>query len=119
METNDRLYALVRRIPRGFAMSYGALGRQIDPPVGPRRVGLAMKGCPRNVPWQRVVRSGGRLADLPSLGGRSLQRKLLEKEGVYFDAGGRIRPEFLVMTLGRSKVLTKAGPRSRRPLKSQ
>ena len=45
-----------------------------------------MHGCPSELPWQRVVGSGGRiLINSLSLGeGPILQRRLLEMEGVKF-----------------------------------
>jgi len=44
------------------------------------------------LPWQRVINAAGRISLRPTIGGIS-QRLLLEKEGVRFDAGGRISLE--------------------------
>ena len=51
-----------------------------------RQVGWAMHGCPKGLPWQRVVGAGGRiLINSQSVGDGPLrQRKLLELEGVRF-----------------------------------
>lgn len=56
-----------------------------------RQVGWAMHGCPKGLPWQRVVGAGGRiLLNSLSVGDGALrQRRLLELEGVRF-AGLRI-----------------------------
>jgi methylated-DNA-protein-cysteine methyltransferase-like protein len=50
-----------------------------------------MHGCPRGVPWQRVVNASGgtstdRLPDMPP----GLQRALLEAEGVAFRPNGTV-----------------------------
>ena len=51
-----------------------------------RQVGWAMHGCPKGLPWQRVVGAGGKiLVNSLSVGeGALLQRRLLELEGVRF-----------------------------------
>ena len=86
-----RVYALVSRIPKGRVMTYGQIATLIDNRLSPRAVGWAMHGCPRGVPWQRVVNASGgtstdRLPDMPP----GLQRALLEAEGVAFRANGTV-----------------------------
>jgi methylated-DNA-protein-cysteine methyltransferase related protein len=78
----DPVYALVRKIPRGRVTSYGELARALGLRGGARAAGHAMAACPsgRGIPWHRVVGAGGRL--LISEPHASLQRKLLETEGV-------------------------------------
>jgi hypothetical protein len=50
-----------------------------------RQVGWAMHGCPKGLPWQRVVGAGGKiLVNSLSVGDGALQRRLLELEGVRF-----------------------------------
>jgi alkylated DNA nucleotide flippase Atl1 len=48
----------------------------------------ALKAGDRGVPWQRVINSQGEIS-LPDEG-REIQRRLLEAEGIGFDARGRI-----------------------------
>jgi methylated-DNA-protein-cysteine methyltransferase-like protein len=86
-----RVYTLVSRIPKGRVMTYGQIATLIENRVSPRAVGWAMHGCPRGVPWQRVVNASGgtstdRLPDMPP----GLQRALLEAEGVAFQANGTV-----------------------------
>jgi methylated-DNA-protein-cysteine methyltransferase related protein len=83
----EPVYRLVKKIPRGRVTTYGDLARVLRVKGGARVVGYAMAGCPngRGIPWHRVVGAGGRL--LISEPHASLQRKLLESEGV--DLGGR------------------------------
>jgi methylated-DNA-protein-cysteine methyltransferase-like protein len=78
-----QVYAVVRRVPRGKGVTYG-------PPQGARAVGWAMHQCPADVPWQRVLNArGGISMGAHSLYG-SLQRSLLEDEGVVFDPAGHV-----------------------------
>jgi len=86
-----KVYDVVRRIPKGRVMTYGQLATLIESRLSPRAVGWAMHGCPRGVPWQRVVNASGgtstdRLPDMPP----GLQRALLEAEGVSFRPNGTL-----------------------------
>lgn len=85
------VYALVRRIPKGRVMTYGQISTLIESRLSPRAVGWAMHGCPRGVPWQRVVNASGgistdRLPGMPP----GLQRAMLEGEGVTFRENGTL-----------------------------
>jgi methylated-DNA-protein-cysteine methyltransferase-like protein len=86
-----RVYDLVSRIPSGRVMTYGQIATLIENRLSPRAVGWAMHGCPRGIPWQRVVNASGgtstdRLPDMPP----GLQRALLEAEGVTFRPNGTL-----------------------------
>lgn len=92
-ENNDKtnfftsVYAVVARIPRGKVMSYGQIARVLGAPRAVRQVGWAMRRCPDNVPWQRVVKESGEIAG----GGHAyFRRVLLEEEGVTFLPDGRV-----------------------------
>ncbi len=78
------VYKLVKRIPRGRVVTYGDVARAIKLRGGARSAGRAMAACPsgKGIPWQRVLGAGGRL--LIREPQASLQRKLLESEGVTF-----------------------------------
>ena len=84
-----RVYAVVRAIPRGRVVSYGMVARALGMPRGARTVGWALRACPRDVPWHRVVNAQGKISWRPS-GGHDKQRALLRREGVRFDRQGRI-----------------------------
>jgi methylated-DNA-protein-cysteine methyltransferase-like protein len=83
----DPVYRLIKKIPRGRVTTYGELARKLRLPGGARAVGYAMAACPsgRGIPWHRVVGAGGRLL-IPEPHG-SLQRRLLEAEGVRTEFG--------------------------------
>jgi len=78
----NRVYVLVRSIPRGRVLTYGELAKALRLPGGARTAGRAMAASPSGsgVPWHRVVGAGGKL--LIREPHASLQRKLLESEGV-------------------------------------
>lgn len=83
----DRVYELVRGIPRGHVMTYGQVARAIGVPRGARAVGWALGALPRSqerrVPWHRVVGASGRIS--PRAGtGPLVQRRRLRAEGVRF-----------------------------------
>lgn len=89
----ERVYDLVRRVPRGRVVSYGGVAALLGRPRAARGVGRALQELPQgtDVPWWRVVNHAGAI----SLGkldphAARLQRVLLEGEGVVFDTRGRI-----------------------------
>jgi methylated-DNA-protein-cysteine methyltransferase-like protein len=86
-----RIYSVIRRVPRGRVATYGQIARIAGLPGHARQVGYALHALTSAtaVPWQRVVNAAGAISLRPMRGGIS-QRLLLEKEGVRFDARGRI-----------------------------
>ncbi len=86
----ERIYAITRQIPRGRLASYGQIAA-IEGRCTPRMVGYAMAAVGgRQVPWQRVINSGGTVSERRHGGGTGRQRRLLEGEGVVFGRGGRV-----------------------------
>jgi methylated-DNA-protein-cysteine methyltransferase-like protein len=77
----DVVYALVKKIPRGKVLTYGALAKATRLPGGARTAGHAMAATPngRAIPWHRVVGAGGKLLIREPYA--SLQKKLLASEG--------------------------------------
>lgn len=88
----DRVFGLVRRIPRGRVVSYGAVAALLGVPRAARGVGRALSTLPADtdVPWWRVVNRNGEISIKGAPGLPALQRTLLEEEGVGFDERGRI-----------------------------
>ena len=76
------VYAFVKRIPRGRVITYGGLAKALRLRGGARSAGRAMAASPsgKGIPWHRVVGYGGKLLIREPYA--SLQRKLLETEGV-------------------------------------
>jgi methylated-DNA-protein-cysteine methyltransferase-like protein len=95
-DVRPRIYAAVRRIPRGRVATYGQIAALAGLPRQPRLVGYAMSALPdaTTVPWHRVVNAEGRIsARAAGAGAGVVQRLRLEQEGVAFDAGGRLSLE--------------------------
>lgn len=88
---NERVWAAVRRIPRGRVATYGQIARDaaLPGPTGPRQVGyaLAALAAQTRIPWHRVVNAAGRISPRDSA---VLQRERLEAEGVAFSLDGTI-----------------------------
>jgi methylated-DNA-protein-cysteine methyltransferase-like protein len=78
----DLVYRHVQRIPRGRVLTYGALAKALRLPGGARTAGRAMAATPsgKGIPWHRVVGERGKILIREPYA--SLQRKLLESEGV-------------------------------------
>lgn len=78
------VYEAVCRIPAGKVASYGQIARLCGSPRSSRAVGYALhvNPMPGVIPCHRVVNREGRLAPAFAFGGDSVQKKLLEAEGV-------------------------------------
>jgi methylated-DNA-protein-cysteine methyltransferase-like protein len=117
----ERVYKIVRRIPRGRVMTYGQVAYILGEGYTPRTVGFVMHGADeRKTPWQRVINSQGRCSTgrivLPS----DKQQRMLEREGVKFDAGGRCDLEKYLWQPGqREKVAKKEMAKARTALYKQ
>src|SRR5690348_16675880 len=88
-----RIHAVVRRVPRGRVTTYGRVAALAGVPGQARLVGYAMAALPSGstVPWHRVVNAQGMVsARTDGPGAATAQRVRLEREGVRFDARGRV-----------------------------
>ncbi len=90
--TYARIYAVVRRIPRGRVATYGQIAELAGLEGHARQVGYALHALPEGsvVPWHRVLNARGALSLRRDSGGEISQRLRLEREGVRFDAAGRV-----------------------------
>lgn len=84
----QKVYNLVKRIPRGRVVTYGQLAKMLRLPGGARTAGFAIAACPagQGIPWHRVVGADGRLLTQEPVS--SLQRRLLESEGIRIEGRG-------------------------------
>ncbi len=118
----DPVYNLVKEIPRGRVTTYGALAKALRLRGGARAAGYAMAACPggKGIPWHRVIGAGGRL--LIREPHSSLQRRLLESEGVKID-GKRVNMKLFAWTPVKkhagAKTKSRARASSRRRAKSR
>jgi len=77
----DLVYEYVDQIPSGSICTYGEIAGYLG--LTPRMVGSAMRECPDDLPWHRVVGFGGRIAIAkrsPELAQLQLQK--LKDEGL-------------------------------------
>lgn len=78
----QRVFDLVRSIPKGYVMTYGQIAVLCGHPGAARVVGqIAHFGSP-DLPWHRVVNAKGGMASAFVPGGREMQAKLLNEEGI-------------------------------------
>src|SRR3989442_2644746 len=76
------VYRFVQRIHRGRLLTYGGLAKALRLPGGAPAAGHAMAATPsgKGSPWHRVLGERGKILIREPYA--SLQRKLLESEGV-------------------------------------
>ena len=87
-----QIYAIVSRIPLGKVATYGQVATLAGYPGHARTVGYALNSLPDSldVPWQRVVNAKGRVSSRTNPIFEEIQKQILESEGIFFDAHGRI-----------------------------
>ncbi len=84
MNFNQRVYEVVKQIPKGKVTTYGAVARAMGAPRCSRQVGWALHSNPAfgEIPCHRVLFKDGSLTDGFAFGGREIQKQLLENDGV-------------------------------------
>jgi methylated-DNA-protein-cysteine methyltransferase-like protein len=89
------IYAVIRRVPKGYVATYGQIAELAGIPGGARVAGASLKVSKPGdrLPWQRIVgkasRTRGRIAIYDPVGA-AIQRQLLEEEGVTIGDTGLI-----------------------------
>jgi methylated-DNA-protein-cysteine methyltransferase-like protein len=86
----ERVYDLVRAIPKGRVMTYGQIALMLGEGYTARTVGYVMHGADsERVPWQRVINSQGKCSTGRLTIPVNLQQEVLQAEGVEFSAAGK------------------------------
>ena len=90
--TFTKIYDVVKTIPPGFVLNYGAVAARAGNPRLARVVGYALHVNPEPgiIPCHRVVMKDGSLCSGFAFGGEGAQRSLLSAEGVTFLDDGRV-----------------------------
>ena len=92
MNTFEKIYEVVKNIPKGKVATYGQVALLAGNPRWARVVGYALHVHPEPgiIPCHRVVNREGKVAPGFAFGGEGVQRQLLESEGIIFETDGRI-----------------------------
>lgn len=92
MTTFEKIYTVVKQIPKGKVATYGLVATLAGNPRWSRVVGYALHVNPEPliIPCHRVVNREGRVAPAFAFGGEGVQRALLENEGIIFNKDGSI-----------------------------
>ena len=87
MTFDHAVYRLLRRVPSGRVVTYGQVATLLGFPRRARAVGRAVRECPLDVPWHRVVNAHGGISPRRRMSGMLTQRIRLEQEGIRLRAG--------------------------------
>ena len=92
MNTFEKIYSVVKMIPKGKAASYGTVAALAGNPRWARVVGYALHVNPEpgKIPCHRVVTRGGEVSKAFAFGGENMQQQLLSEEGIEFLDDGRV-----------------------------
>lgn len=89
-----RIYAVVKRVPRGKVASYGQIARIAGLERHARMVGYALHALSEDdvesVPWHRVINAQGYISIRSNPLAAKIQRKLLEQESVEFSKNDKV-----------------------------
>ena len=83
-EFQVKVWAYLRKIPRGSVKTYSQVAKGIRKPLALRAVANAIGKNPYapKIPCHRVIRSDGSLGGYSGKGGVKMKRFLLKKEGI-------------------------------------
>ena len=92
MNTFEKIYDIVKRIPEGKVATYGQVALFAGNPHWSRVVGYALhvNPDPENIPCFRVVNRFGRVSDAFAFGGGNRQIELLRADGVEVSDEGYV-----------------------------
>lgn len=92
MSAFEKIYAQVKRIPRGRVATYGQIALYAGNPRWARVVGYALHANPdpEQIPCFRVVNREGRVSRAFAFGGENMQIMLLRADGVEVSDDGYV-----------------------------
>ena len=85
----ERVFRIVRKIPRGRVMTYGQIAEILGEGYTPRTVGFVMHSANDKTPWHRVINAQGGCSTRGLVLPHDKQQRMLEAEGVRFNDRGR------------------------------
>ncbi|MBR5451964.1 MAG: MGMT family protein [Clostridia bacterium] len=95
MSTFEKIYDVVKSIPKGRVMTYGQVAILAGNPRWARVVGYALHSNPNpnEIPCHRVVMKDGSVAPGFVFGGPDVQKQILSSEGITFTKDGKVDME--------------------------
>ena len=97
MNFNEKVYEIVKKIPKGKVTTYGTIAIKLGNKRWSRQVGWALhSNRSSSVPCHRVVDRTGRVASNFAFDGAKEQRRRLESEGVGFRDDAHVEPAFIL-----------------------
>ena len=99
----ERVFRIVRLIPRGRVMTYGQIAEILGEGYTPRTVGFVMHSSNDKTPWHRVVNAQGGCSTRGIVLPHDKQQRMLEAEGVKF-AGGKCDLKVFLWRRGPKKT---------------
>lgn len=95
MNSFEKIYEVVRRIPKGCVSTYGDIAYAAGNPRWARVVGYALhvNPDPATIPCHRVVNRFGQVSAAFAFGGENEQIRLLCEEGVEVSDDGYVNLE--------------------------
>ena len=90
-EFSKRVIELIQSVPKGKVATYGLIARLAGHPQGSRGVGWLLHSSTHKykLPWQRIIKSSGRLSFPEHSESFMIQKSKLEAEGVIV-VNGRV-----------------------------
>jgi methylated-DNA-protein-cysteine methyltransferase-like protein len=85
----ERVFRIVRSIPRGRVMTYGQIAEILGERYTARTVGFVMHSSSDKTPWHRVINAQGGCSTRGIVLPHDKQQRMLEAEGVSFNERGR------------------------------
>jgi methylated-DNA-protein-cysteine methyltransferase-like protein len=104
----ERVFRIVRMIPRGHVMTYGQIAEILGEGYTPRTVGFVMHSANDKTPWHRVINAQGGCSTRGLVLPHDKQQRMLEAEGVSFNERGRCNLQQYLWIPAESKVRDKA-----------
>jgi methylated-DNA-protein-cysteine methyltransferase-like protein len=85
-EAYARIWAVIKRVPKGRVATYGQIATEAGFAKRPRLTAQALRHAPEKLklPWFRIINAQGRIAIPKGSAGHDEQRERLEAEGVAF-----------------------------------
>ncbi|MDE7399166.1 MAG: MGMT family protein [Oscillospiraceae bacterium] len=92
MTAFEKIYDVVKKIPRGKVATYGQIAELAGNPKWSRVVGYALHANPDpdGIPCYRVVNRFGGLSSAFAFGGINEQERLLREDGIEFRSNGTV-----------------------------